>query len=279
VEANELPTVAGRCAADRKADEVHGEEAAAPDHVRRSEGERSRSERRNGREWADRGGETGEEPGRGDREGDSDDESETELADDEHDELLESVRIGTLDPRDQTERERDRHGVVASRLRLEGTGDAAPDVREAKRREHGSRVGGGDDGPEENRLEPCEVEEHACCDSCEERGHQHPDRAQERRRHCHASQPPPRGLQTSFEQDQDEADDADLTRELGVVELDPAGTVGAEEHPQGEEADENRHAGTCGTECEQDARTEHGPDDEESYAFVHADILAAPRRT
>ena len=186
--------------------------------------------------------------------------------------------VGVLDPRDQPERQRDRHRVVASRLRLEGARDAAPDVREAEGREHGGRVGGRDDGPEESCLEPREVEEHACGDPGEEGGHQDADRAQQRRGRCDAPQPPPRGLQASLEQDQDEADDADLARELRVVELDPAGTVRPEQHPQSEEGDENGHAGAGCAECQQDARTEHGPDDEEGYTFVHADILASPRR-
>ena len=132
--------------------------------------------------------------------------------------------------------------------------------------------------PEQNRLEPREVEEHARGDTGEERGDQDADRAQQRRRRRDAPQPPPRGLQPSLEQDQDEADDADLARELRVVELDPARAVRAEQHPQRQEGDENGHTGARCAECEQDAHTEHGPDDEEGDTFVHTGILAAPLR-
>ena len=92
-------------------------------------------------------------------EDDADHETERDLTDDEQDELVESVRLGALDPGDQTERERDRHRVVAARLGLERAREPAPDVREAQRREDRRGVGGRDDGAEQDRLEPGEVEE------------------------------------------------------------------------------------------------------------------------
>ena len=54
VEGDELAPVARRRAADREADEVDGEEAAAADHVGGAERERRRGDRRDGRERADR---------------------------------------------------------------------------------------------------------------------------------------------------------------------------------------------------------------------------------
>ena len=83
VEGDELAPVARRRAADREADEVDREEAAAADHVGDPEGERRRRDRRDRREGADRVREPPEDPG-GDRaEPDPDEEAEPELLDDE----------------------------------------------------------------------------------------------------------------------------------------------------------------------------------------------------
>ena len=92
------------------------------------------------------------------------------------------------------------------------------------------------------------------------------------------AQSPPGRLQPAFEEDQDEADDADLARELGVVELDAAGAVRAEEHAEREERDQDRHAGASRRERSEHARSEHRTDQEEHDAFVHPDILAARGR-
>ena len=85
-------------------------------------------------------------------------EPEADLLDDEDDEVVDAVGVGPLDPRDEPERERDRHRVVAARLGLERAREPAADVREAKRREDGRRVGRRDDRAEQERLEPGEVE-------------------------------------------------------------------------------------------------------------------------
>jgi len=57
-----------------------------------------------------------------------------------------------LDPGDQTERERDRHRVVAARLGFECAREPPADVREPQRRKDGCRVGRRDDGADEDRL-------------------------------------------------------------------------------------------------------------------------------
>ena len=92
-----------------------------------------------------------------------------------------------------------------------------------------------DDGAEQDRLEPGEVEEPVRGDAGEERADDDADRAEEGGRHGHLAQAPPRGLQSALVEDQREPDDPDLACELRVVELDPAGPVRAEQHPEREE--------------------------------------------
>ena len=182
VEADELPAVARRRAADREADEVHGEEAAAAEDVGGAERDAGGCERRDRRERADGAGKAREDPRRREREDDSDHEAEPELADDEQDEIAEPFGVGALDPGDQPERERDRHRVVAAGLGLERAREPAPDLGEAQRREDRRRVGGRDDRAEQERLEPRQVEERVRRDAGEERRDDDPDRAEQRRR-------------------------------------------------------------------------------------------------
>ena len=227
---------------------------------------------------ADRARETGKHPCRGEREDYADQETQRELTYDEQDELVESGRLGALDPGDQTERQGDRHRIVAARLGFERAREPAPDLREAQGREDGRCVRGRDDGSEQDGFQPGEVEESLRGDSGQDRGHHDPDGAQEPGRDRDAAQSPPGCLQPSLEEDQDEPDDADLTRELGVVELDPAGAVGAEQHSQRQEGHE--HGNSCASRAERDehARGQHCPDEEKRNAFVHVDILAARGR-
>jgi hypothetical protein len=76
VEPDELAAVARRRAPDGEAHEVHGQEAAAPDHVGRAEGDPDRREGRDWRERADRVGKPGEDPRRRHTKRDTDDEAE-----------------------------------------------------------------------------------------------------------------------------------------------------------------------------------------------------------
>ena len=275
VEADELPAIARRRAADREADEVHGQEAAAPHDVGGAERDAGGCERRDRREGADGAGEAREDPRRREREDDSDHEAEPELADDEQDEVGEPFGVGALDPCDQPERERDRHRVVPAGLGLERTREPAPDLGEAQRREDRRRVGGRDDRTEQERLEPRQVEQRVRRGAGEERGEDDPDRAEQPGGHDDAAEPSPRRLEASLEEDEGEADDADFASELGVVELDTSRSVGAEQHPEREERDEYRHAGSRRCQRDEHARAQHGADDEENESLLHPDILAA----
>lgn len=64
----------------------------------------------------------------------------------------------------------------------------------------------------------------------------------------------PLGREAAFEEDRDEADDPDRPCEVGIVEVDVAGTVRPEEHPDPEE--EHQHG-------EPQAPREQGSDDAE----------------
>jgi hypothetical protein len=116
-------------------------------------------------------------------------------------------------------------------------------VRVAQRREHGGGVGRRDDGTEQHGLEPREVEEPVRGRAGEDRGDDDADRAQQRRGDGNLAQPAPRGREAALVQDRNEADHADLARELRVVELDAAEAVRAEQHAEREERDERGHAG------------------------------------
>ncbi len=200
---------------------------------------------------------------------------EPELAQDEQREVLEPGRVGTLDPGDEADRERDRHRVVPAGLGLERARESAADLREAQGCEHRCGVGGRDHRTEKERLEPREVEERPRRDPGQEHGDDDSDGAQQGRRRDHAPEPAPRGLQSALEQDQDEADDSDLACELGVVEVDTARPVRAEEHSEREEEDQDGDAGTRGAEGDQDTRRQQRTYEQESESLVHRDILAA----
>ena len=60
-----------------------------------------------------------------------------------------------------------------------------------------------------------------------------------------------------------------------IAILDPTRAVRAEEHPEGEECDENGQPGPRGAERDDDARGEHRADEQEDQALVHAPILPA----
>ena len=275
VERDELAPVAGRRAADGEPDEVDGEEAATAEHVRRAERDRRGGEGRDRCERADRRRDAREDPGRKGAEDDADDEADPDLAHDFECEVCGAVRAGlVLDPGDQPDRQGDRHRVVAAGLGLERARQAPADLGRAQRREDGGRVGRGDHGAEQERLEPGEREQRVRAETGDQRRHEDADGAQQRGRDDDLAQAPPRGLQSAFVEDQAEADRSDALGQLRVVEADAAGPVRAEQHPDAEKRDEDGQAGARGAERGDDARAEHDADKEEDEPFVHAPISA-----
>ena len=235
------PAEPRRGAADGEPDQVDGQEAAAAAHVGDPERERRGGDRGDRRERADRVGKARERPGRDDAEPDPDHQAEAELAEEQQREIGDPV-VRLLDPVDQADRQRDRHRVVAAGLRLERAGQATLDAGEAQRREDRRGVGRGHDRAEEDRLEPGKVEQRVGGKPGQERRHHHADRRQQGRRDRDLAQPPPRGGEPALEEDRRQRHHAHLPRELGVVELDSAQAVGAEQHPEPEERDQRRHA-------------------------------------
>ena len=275
VEGDELAAVARRRAADRQADEVDGEETAAADRVGRAERHRGRGDRRNRGERPDRLRDAREQPGRRGAERDADEEPEPELPHDLEQQVGCAVAAGTLDPRDQPDRERDRHRVVAARLGFERARETASDLREAQRREDGGGVRRGDDGAEQERLEPRDVEQRPRREARDRRGGDDADRAQERRGNRDLAQPAPRCLQAALVEDEREADDADPPRELRVVERDPARPVRPEQHAEPEERHQDGQSRARGAVRRHHARAQHGAGEQHQEALVHASILSA----
>ena len=133
---------------------------------------------------------------------------------------------------------------------------------------------GGDDGAEQHRLEPGEVEEPVGGHAGEQRADDDADRAQEGRRHRDLAQPPPRRLQPALVQDQREPDDPD------------AGARAPRRRTRSRRARRSRAASRArGTrraraspvrarsERDDDARREDGADEQEYEAFVHVSYL------
>ena len=217
-------------------------------------------------------------PGREHADHEPEEQPDADLLDDQRRQVADAV-VRTLDPGDQAERQCDRDGVVAARLRLERAGEAAAQPGAAERREHGRRIGRRDDGAEEERLRPGEVEEEVREAAGDAGGDDDTDRREQRRGNCDAAQPAPRGRKTPLIEDRDERDDADFAGDGRVVEGDASRAVGAEHHAEAEEGHQCRQTGLGGAECERHAGREHRAHGEHRQPDGHVSTtisLAAP---
>ena len=199
---HELAAVARGSAPDRQPDEIDGEEAAAADRVGRAEGDRRGRQRRDRRERADRHRETREDPRRQGAEPDADDEAEADLLRDEQGEITHAVARWPFDPRDQPERQRDRHRIVPAGFRLECPGEAPADVRHAQGGEHRRRIGRCDHRAEQQGFEPRHVEERARTEPGDRSRDHDADRAQQSRGDRDLPEPAPRRLKPALVEDQ-----------------------------------------------------------------------------
>ena len=191
-----------------------------------------------------------------------DDEPDPELLHDEQDEVGRPERR-VLKPFDQADREGDGHRVVAAGLRLENPRQAAAERGDAQGGEDRRRVGGRHDGAEHQRRHVREVEEGVRGHARDQGGHQHPDRAEQRRREQHGTHRAPRRRQPALEEDDRQADHPERPREMRIVEVDAARAVRAEQHPEREEPDQHRHAEARGGTRGRHGSDEHGADDQQ----------------
>ena len=208
-------------------------------------------------------------------------EADTELLDDER---VRSSKPydGLLDPRDEADGERDRHRVVAARLGLERSGEAAADVRVAQRREDRRGIGGRDDGAEEQRPRATRGRRGVRGEARQDRAHDDADGAQQRRGHGHLTQPPPRGLQAALEEDRRRGRSCRPARASSASSNSiPPGPSEPSSIPSARNATSDGHARSRGAERDHDARREDRPDEEEHEPFVHGSIFSGrqePRR-
>jgi hypothetical protein len=270
VEGDDRATERHRRIAEPERNDVDGKEAAAVDARRDAVGERSGRDRGDGREGREVGWQERHEARCEDAERDADHEAEAELASEQRREVAAAV-AARLDPRDQAERQCNRCWVVHARLGGEHGGQPAPETREAQRRKDRGGVRRPDDSAEQERLRPGEVEEGACGDAGHEHRHDDPDRAEQERGAEHGAHVAPLRRQAALEEDRDQADDPDRACELRVVEVDPARTLRAEQHPEPEERDQEREAKA--------ARRDRGSDGDEQDAARDQDLLVDPRHS
>ena len=127
--------------------------------------------------------------------------------------------------------------------------------------------------PRRKRFQPSEAEQPFRGDTREERAHDNAQGAQEPRRHLHLAQPAPRGLEAAFVEDQPSPTPG-LPGQMRVVEVDAAGPVRAEQHPEPEEGNEDGQPRARRAKRERHAEPKDEADDEKGEAFVHAAILA-----
>ena len=182
---------------------------------------------------------------------------------------MRAQRLQPRRPANQAERQRNRCGVVHARLGREHGCEPAPETCDAQRREDRGGIRRPDDGAEQERLRPGEVEEGACGGAGDEHRHDDPDGAEQERWAEHGPYVAPVRRQTALEEDRDQADDPDRACELRVVEVDPARTLRAEQHSEPEERDQQREAKA--------ARRDRGRDGDEQDAARDQDLLVDPR--
>jgi hypothetical protein len=171
------------------------------------------------------------------------DRTETHLHD-EREHESEGTRPVAGDHAEHPDGEEHRRGIVAARLeleqRLEPAGEA--DTPGPQDREHGGRVGRGDDRAEQHPLGQVEPEQHAGEASEHERRDHDADAGQGEPRPEHRADVGPVGGEATAEEDERQRDHPDLAGDLEVVELDAEHALGAGHHPEEQEEEQARHA-------------------------------------
>ena len=153
-------------------------------------------------------------------------------------------RVADRDELDQHQGEEHRERIVAAGFRFQRRADPRPQAKSLRmhQQEHRRRIGRGDDGADQQRLGPVEVERVARDRRGDERGEQHADGGEHDRRRKHGADMLKARAQAAVEQDQGERDRADQIGRAHVVELQPAGSGIARQHADDEEHQQQRRA-------------------------------------
>ncbi len=222
-ESGEVRREQPRAAEDRHAC-VAGERDADDDHGRDpGRGERQPSQQ----------------PDRDDPDDDTAGDAEAELADEQQRAVREAVVIRGL-PFDEADHEDRRERVVDPALELEHRLDPTAQADAPHRGEDRRCIGRRDDGSDQERGAPVDVERHVGGHRRNARRDRHAER---REQHRGADDPPHRrhvGQQASLEQDQRERHRSRVADERRVVEVDASRAVLAEQHPESEEQQQRR---------------------------------------
>ena len=96
-----------------------------------------------------------------------------------------------------------------------------------------------------------------------------PSVASEDRRAQHRADLVEAGGQAALEQDERERDDADLARQLEVVERDPVGPVGPDRHAEREDQHEAGHPQPASRKRRGQTSRQQDPDDQEELSLAH----------
>jgi hypothetical protein len=147
-----------------------------------------------------------------------------------------------LDPVDEANHEQDRDGIVHSRLALQRSRKPPVERRAAEHREDRGDVRGGQDRAEQKAFEEREVEEPGCGQSRDQGGDQRTHESKAERGPQDRADLVEPACEPALEEDQTERDHAHRASELVVVEVDPAGAVRPDRHPDAEEEEQRGDA-------------------------------------
>ena len=166
-------------------------------------------------------------------------------------------------PLHQADHEQGGERVVEPALRLEHGRDPPPHVRPAQRGEDRCGIGRGHRGSQQERRRPAQADDGVGRQRDHARRHQHAERGQQARRAERAHHLRALGQEPALEQDDHQRNRARVAGERGVVELDPARPVLAQEHAEAEEHQQRRRPEPVDEARGDRAHEEHhGRDDE-----------------
>ncbi len=232
--------VVGRHAHARQVD---GQEPVATQGVRGAVDEQRRGDREDRVEAVVREVEPVDNESREVPERDADQQPERHLQK-EHRHEAEERRPRCLDQRQETDRQEDRHRVVAAGLELEHAPEALrePDPARAHHREHGRRVGARHDRAQEQPLERGEAQERHRDQADDGGGDGDGQRRQADAEREHRTDGGPARVEAAREEDQRERRHADGLRPGRIVEGDAPEPLRAREHADQQEQGEARDA-------------------------------------